>query len=171
MPNRDDPEPIPIDDKPLPVGCAIGLPLLFGSLFAVPGLLLILTGLNIIDIYPELTNGPRWTISILGLPFFSWGVWVASGAFNGIKGEKSIVSQTAKHFLILANLIPMAGVFLWGGFGPGERNFQVETSFGPLSVTSSGKELTGRFVFGSVGIFMAMIALLYVHKLFARNKR
>lgn len=160
-----------MDDKPLPVGWAIGLPLFFGGLFAVPGLLLILTGFNIIDIYPELTNGPRWVISILGLPFFSWGVWIASRAFEGKDGDNSITTQIAKHFLILANLIPMAGIFLWGGFGPGERNFRVETSFGPYSVTSPGDELTGRLLFGGAGIFMAVISLLYVHTQFIRKKR
>lgn len=171
MPNDDDREPGQIDDKPLPVFWAIGLPLFVGGLIAVPGLILILTGFNIIDIYPELKNGPRWVISIFGLPFFSWGIWIASRAFEGEEGENSITSRFARHFLILANLIPMAGVFLWGGFGPGERNFQVETTFGSQSVTSSGDELTGRIIFGGVGIFMTVIVSLYIHTQFIRKKQ
>jgi multisubunit Na+/H+ antiporter MnhB subunit len=170
MPDAGDREPGQIDDKPLPVFWAIGLPLFIGGLVVALGLILILTGFNIIDIYPELKHGPRWVISILGLPLFSWGIWIASGAFEGKKGENSITSQFARHFLILANLIPMAGIFLWGGFGPGRRNFQVETTIGSQSVTSSGNEFIGRLIFGGVGIFMAVIALLYIHTQFIRKK-
>jgi hypothetical protein len=160
-----------MDDKPLPIGWAIGLPLFFGGLVAVPGLLLILTGLNIIDIYPEFKDGPRWVFSILGLPFFAWGVWIASRAFEGKEGENSIIAQIAGHILILANLIPMAGIFLWGGFGPGERNFRVETTFGSHSVTSTGDELVGRLIFGGVGIVMAVLAVLYIDNHFIRMKK
>jgi hypothetical protein len=151
-----------MDSKPLPVGCSIGLPLLFGGLVAVPGLLLILTGFNIIDIYPELSDGPRWVISVTGLPFFAWGVWIASRAFDREDKENSAIAQFAKHFLILSNLIPMAGIFLWGGFGPGERHFQTETTIGPHSITSTGNELMGRCIYGGVGIMMTVLLLLYV---------
>ena len=161
------------NSKPLPGCWSIGLPMFVGGLIGLPGLLLILTGLNIVvDVFPELVNGPRWVISVAGLPFFAWGVWIASGAFEGEAGENSAMAQFAKHFLILANLIPMAGIFLWGGFGPGERIFQVETSFGSHSVTSVGNEIVGRIVFGGAGTVMAVLALLYIHTLFIRkNKR
>ena len=166
----------PVDSKPLPGCWSIGLPLFAGGLIGLPGLLLILTGLNIIvDVFPELVNGPRWVISVTGLPFFSWGVWLASRAFEGEEGENSATTKLAGHFLVLANLIPMAGIFLWGGFGPGERNFQTETTtgmgFGSHTVTSSGNELVGRIIFGGVGIFMAVIAMLYIHTQFIRKNR
>jgi hypothetical protein len=144
--------------------------LLVGGLFAVPGLLLILTGFNVIDIYPELTHGPRWVISVTGLPFFAWGVWIASGAFDRDDEKNSAVAQVAKHVLILANLIPMAGIFLWGGFGPGERHFQTETTIGSYSVTGPGSELVGRCVYGAVGLVMAVLVLLYVRHNWIRSK-
>ena len=161
-----------VNSKPLPGCWSIGLPLFFGGLVGLPGLLLILTGLNIVvDVYPELVNGPRWVISVAGLPFFSWGVWIASHAFEGVAGENPAMAQFAKHFLILANLIPMAGIFLWGGFGPGERIFQVETTSGSYSVTSVANEIVGRIVFGGAGTFMAVLALLYIHTQFIRKKK
>ena len=160
-----------MNSEPLPKGCGVALPLLFGGLVALPGLLLILTGLGLlVDIYPELTGGPRWVISVIGLPFFAFGVWIASRAFlQGQAGEDSDFARYVNHFFILSFLVPMAGLFLWGGFGPGERNFQTETSFGSLSITVPGSELEGRIVFGAVGIGVAVLLVLYVRSLLTKG--
>ena len=160
-----------MDSDPLPKGCAVALPLLVGGLVAVPGLLLILTGLNIIvDIYPELTGGPRWVISLIGLPFFSFGLWIASHAFQGQAGDDSDFARYVNHIFILGFLIPMAGIFLWGGFGPGERSFQTETTVGSHSFTAPGNELVGRVIFGAVGIGVTVILVLYVYNLLVKRE-
>jgi hypothetical protein len=55
-----------------------------------------------------------------------------------------------------------SSVFLWVGFGSGERSFQTETSFGTVSTTGHGNELTGRCLFGMFGLATTLGTLYYM---------
>ena len=159
------------NEKPLPIGLVIALRFFFGGLFAVPGLLLIGSSLGLMDIIPWASKIPIWGALLTGLPFVSMGAMIAAG-LKSFGEEDTSVSPEIKLVLLLSFLAPLALIFLWAGFGPGEREFTVITTVDSTESTGAGDELTGRILFGGVGIFMAVIALLYIHTQFIRkNKR
>ena len=164
-----------MDDKPLPVGCATALRLFFGGLIAMPGWLLIGSGLGVVNIIPWASDGPfmlRLALILSGLPFASFGVMIALQPFLGEFGEeKTPIAEGIKHALLLSFLIPIAFFMLWGGFGPGEREFTRITTVGSEVTTSSGDELVGRILFGGIGIVITILILLYVHTQFIRKNR
>lgn len=166
---------MPIDDKPLSVGCATVLRLFFGGLIAVPGLLLIGSGLGVVNIFPWASNGPllgRIALMLSGLPFASFGVLIALQPYLGEFGEKKTPSaEGIKQVLLLSIMIPIAVFMLWGGFGPGERDFTQITTTGSVVTTGSGDELVGRILFGGMGVLTTILILLFVHTQFIRKDR
>ena len=155
-----------MDDKPLPLGWTIAIRLFVGGLPAVPALLMIASSLGITDAIPWATRMPIWGALLVGLPFIAMGAMIASG-LKSFGDEDTSVPAGVKLVLFLSFLVPLALIFLWGGFGPGERHFTVTTTIGLPFVstesTSVGDELTGRLIFGGSGIFMLMTILFYVH--------
>lgn len=163
-----------MDDKPLPLGWVIALRLFFGGLPAVPGLLLIASALGITDAIPWATRMPIWGALLVGLPFIAMGAMIALG-FQNFGGEDTSVPAGVKLVLLLSFLVPMALLFLWGGFGPGEREFTVTTTIGlpfiSTEATGPGDELTGRIIFGGTGIFMTIVILAFVRNYFRKSGR
>lgn len=157
-----------MDDKPLPLGWVIALRLFVGGFFYVPGLLLIGSSLGITDAIPWATRMPVWGAILVGLPFVSMGAVIASG-LKSFGDEDTSVPAGVKLVLLLSFLAPMALIFLWGGFGPGEREFTVTTTIGSTEVTGPGDELTGRLLFGGSGVFMIIVILLYVRNYLRRG--
>lgn len=139
-----------MDDKPLPLGWVIALRLFFGGLFAAPGLLLIASSLGITDAISWAIRVPVWGALLVGLPFVAMGAMIASG-LKSFGDEDTSVSPEIKLALLLSFLVPLALMFLWTGFGPGEREFTRTTTFGSTEVTGPGDELTGRIIFGGSG--------------------
>ena len=166
----DDKEPNTVDEEPLPIGLAIALRSLVGGFFIVPALLLIGSSLGVMDVIPWASRIPVWLSLLIGLPFIAMGAMIASGLRSFGEEDKS-VSPGIKLVLLLTFLLPLAFMFLWAGFGPGERNFQAETTFGSHSVSGPGDELTGRIVFGCSGIFMTAVAFFYARAHFTRRNR
>jgi hypothetical protein len=162
-----------MDDKPLPVGLATVLRLFFGGLIAIPGWLLIGSGLGVVHIFPWAANGPflgRLALILSGLPFASFGAMIVLHPFIGEFGEeKTPIAEGIKHVLLLSFLIPIAFTLLWGGFGPGERKFTTITTVGSEVTTGSGNELVGRILFGGLGVLITILILLYIHTQFIRK--
>lgn len=166
---------MPPDEKPLPAGIAALLRFIFGGLIAIPGLLLIGSGLGVVNIFPGALDGPllgRIALMLSGLPFVSFGVMIALQPFLGEFGEKKTpIAEGIKHVILLSFLIPIAVFLLWGGFGPGERKFTQITTIGSEVTTGSGDELVGRILFGGMGVLITILILLYVHTQFIRKNR
>ncbi|MEW6406384.1 MAG: hypothetical protein AB1649_31760 [Chloroflexota bacterium] len=159
-----------MDDKPLPLGWVIALRLFFGGVPAVPGLLLIASSLGITDAIPWATRIPVWGAILVGLPFVAMGAMIALG-FQNFGDEDTSVPAGVKLVLLLSFLVPMALIFLWAGFGPGEREFTVTTTVGSTETTGPGNELIGRCVFGGGGIFMTIVILAFVRNYFKNRGR
>ena len=61
--------------------------------------------------------------------------------------------------LRLAVMVAFSSVFLWVGFGPGEREFQTTSSFGGITSTGEGSSFLGRFLFGGAGVLFGLVIL------------
>ena len=61
--------------------------------------------------------------------------------------------------LRLAVMVAFSSVFLWVGFGPGEREFQTTSLFGGVTTTGEGNSSFGRFLFGGAGLLFGLITL------------
>lgn len=164
-----------MDDKPLPVGCATALRLFFGGLIAIPGWLLIGSGLAVVNIFPWASDGPflgRLALILSGLPFASFGAMIVLHPFVGEFGDKRTpIAEGIKHAILLNFMIPIAFFMLWSGFGPGEREFTTITTIGSEVTTGRGDELVGRILYGGIGILITILILLYVHTQFIRKNR
>jgi hypothetical protein len=57
-------------------------------------------------------------------------------------------------------LAAFASIFLWVGFGPGEREFSSSTSFFLITIINQGNEIIGRILFGGCGLVMVLVTVL-----------
>jgi hypothetical protein len=58
-------------------------------------------------------------------------------------------------------LTAFSAVFLWVGFGGGEREFSSSGSFLFFTISGEGNDVLGRIVFGGGGIFATLITGYY----------
>ncbi len=136
---------------------------LFPLVFTCSGLFVILVALGVIPTSPESMDAPAWVVGIAGGMFFFVGLFLFVRFIPWPGGEQSIarhILETATLFLMLSSF---STLFLWVGFGPGERQFQSSVSFGPLSVFGlDSKEATGRLMFGGFGVLVSLATVYYL---------
>ena len=134
----------------------------FGSIFFIAGALIVLLAADIIPADPSSFNAPRWVVGAAGLVFMLAGFMVAlQGAF-GPNPEESKLYLWIFMFIGPAFLILFASIFIWVGFGPGERAFTSTTSVGMVSTSGSGSQIGGRIAFGSGGIIALLMTFLMI---------
>jgi len=85
------------------------------------------------------------------------------GSFSA-GGQQTALYKWLEFFILGGFLIAFAGIFLWIGFGPGERAFKTETTLGPVTTTGQGDSLTGRCLFGVFGLGTLLAALFFTYK-------
>lgn len=89
-----------------------------------------------------------------------WVVFVAGCSFS-LVGTIFLVPERAvrlRGFVAGLFVTAFATIFLWAGFGPGERHFRGGVSLGPFFTYGRGDDTVGRVVFGLVGLLIAGFA-------------
>lgn len=133
--------------------------MVFGGIFFLAGSFIVLLAVDIIHADSGSFNAPRWVIGVAGGAFMLAGTMVAlQGAF-GPEGMQSKLYLWLQFLLGLAFMLLFASVFLWVGFGEGEREFSTSTTLGPITTSGSGEVSSGRLVFGIGGILMVFFAI------------
>ncbi|MBT3391515.1 MAG: hypothetical protein HN413_14030 [Chloroflexi bacterium] len=138
-----------------------GMALLMGLIFMAVGGLIILMALEIIPMDPSSLHAPRWVLGAAGALFFLSGALVFLQGIAGPDGEHDALMRWVQYVLVLGAMVAFSSVFLWVGFGPGEREFQTTTSVGPLSVSGQGNDVVGRCLFGGFGVLTALGTVYY----------
>lgn len=135
----------------------------FSSIFFCVGAFIVLLAADIIPSDPSSFNAPRWVFGGAGLVFMLAGTMAAlQGAF-GPNPEQSKLYLWLMLLIGTVFMLIFSSVFLWVGFGPGEREFTTSTSVGvgPVVTTGSGsgKDTVGRIVFGGGGLIGLLMTL------------
>jgi len=129
----------------------------FGGIFFLAGAFIVLIAADIIHVDPSSIHAPRWVLGAAGLVFMLAGTMVAlQGAF-GPNPEESLLYLWLILFIGTAFMLIFSSVFIWVGFGPGERAFSSSVSIGFVSSSGKGSETTGRLIFGGGGLIGLLI--------------
>ena len=147
------------ETKPLPTwvgGCIV---LVMSLSFFGMGLFVMLISFDVIPTPPENFNAPRIVVAAAGLVFALAGIMIfIRGSFS----EEEMNSPLLAWVWFVLKLVVMAAfssVFLWVGFGSGEREFQTTSSFGGVTTTGEGSSSFGRFLFGGAGVLFGFMTL------------
>jgi hypothetical protein len=151
------------EKKELPewVGGCIGALMAFVSLGM--GLYILLTSFNIIPTPEENFSAPRSIVAAVGFVFVLVGILTLMGTIFSAEELRLPVMSWIQFLLILTVMAAFSGVFVWTGFGPGERAFQTSTSVGPISTHGQGNETTGRVLFGGFGMLCSLGTAWYAY--------
>ena len=126
--------------------------MLFALPFVAMGGYIMAISLGIFPSDPEAFKAPHLVVAAAGAVFVLGGLMVLlQGSFSP-GGQQTALYKWLEFFILGGFLIAFAGIFLWIGFGPGERAYQTETTLGPVTTTGQGDPLTGRCVFGVFGL-------------------
>jgi hypothetical protein len=138
--------------------------MLFALPFIAAGGYIMAISLGILPSDPEAFKAPRLVVAAAGAVFVLGGQMVLlQGSFSP-GGQQTAIYKWLEFFILGSFLIVFAGIFMWIGFGPGERTFQTETSLGSVTTTGEGNPLTGRCVFGIFGLGTLFAALFFIYK-------
>jgi hypothetical protein len=126
--------------------------LLFGALFAAPGLLIVGIGTGAIQVDPSSVHAPYWLIAMIGGMFSVVGVWLASRDTRVEPFLKPVVGPVVLFGLLTA--------LHWVAFGPGVRECtgSVAIPFFSNSRQAGGLECRLAFGYGAVlfdGLFLS----------------
>jgi len=147
--------------KQVSPGCSFAFSLAFGGIFALAGAFIIAISFDIIPVDPDNFKAPRLVVAAAGTVFFLAGIWVAFQAGLGSMGGDTPFAKWIQYILTLAIMVAFVSVFLWAGFGSGERQFQTSTSVGGGTTTGTASESEGRCIFGGFGILVGLGVLYY----------
>jgi hypothetical protein len=125
------------------------------------GSFIMLSALDIIPSPPLDPENPRILVAAAGMVFFLAGILALMGSIFSPEELRLPVMQWIQFLLILAVMAVFSGLFLWTGFGPGERTFQTSISIGPVSTHGQGNETTGRILSGGFGLICGLGTLWY----------
>ena len=150
-----------MSDKEMPGWVQYIFLFVFALIFSLAGLFILLTAFDVIPVDRGSLHAPRWVLAAAGLVFLLGGFMVVLRGTEG-SGEKDLFHEWAEHIVIGGMMLAFSSVFLWTGFGSGERQFQTETSFGPVTTYGEGNELTGRCLFGMFGLATLLGTLYYL---------
>ena len=131
----------------------------FGGLFFLVGSFVVLIAADIIHADPSSFNAPRWVVGAAGGVFMIAGIMVALQGSFGPGGIQTRLYLWLQFLFGMGLMVLFSSVFLWVGFGPGEREFSSSTSLGPVSVSGSGNMSMGRIMFGGGGIMMIFFTI------------
>jgi hypothetical protein len=138
--------------------------MLFALPFVAAGGYIMAISLGILPSDPEAFKAPRLVVAAAGAVFVLGGLMVLlQGSFSA-GGQQTMLYKWLEFFVLGGFLLAFAGIFLWVGFGPGERAFQTETTLGPVTTTGDGSPLMGRCLFGTFGLGTLIAALLFIYK-------
>ena len=137
-----------------------GNPILGGSIATIAGLFLVLVSVDVIHTDPEGIHAPRWVLTLVGMMFTFVGLYILSTGMLSPGEQKTAVVQWIQYFLLVGMLAAFATIFLWTGFGSGEREFSSSGSLLFFTVSGTGNELVGRILFGGCGLVAALITIL-----------
>ena len=138
--------------------------MLFALPFVAAGGYIMAISLGILPSDPEAFKAPRLVVAAAGAVFVLGGLMVLlQGSFSA-GGQQTTLYKWLEFFIIGGFLITFAGIFLWVGFGPGDRAFQTRTTLGPVTTTGEGSPLMGRCLFGTFGLGTLIAALLFIYK-------
>jgi len=127
------------------------------------GLFVILTSFGVIPAPDENFHAPRIIVAAAGLVFFLAGFLMLMGVIFSAEELRLPVMQWIQFLLVLAVMTAFSGLFVWTGFGPGERAFQSSTTLGPVTTYGQGSESTGRILFGGFGLLCGLGAAWYAY--------
>lgn len=127
--------------------------------FAGAGALVMLVAADVIHADPSSFHAPRWVVGMAGFLFFLAGLWILFLGFAKGSEAETTLGQWASYIFFVLFLGTFALIFLWVGFGPGEREFSSSGSIGPVTISGAGNELVGRCLFGGVGLLVGAVAL------------
>jgi len=131
----------------------------FGGIFFLAGSLIVLIAADIIHADPSSFNAPRWVVGAAGGVFMIAGIMVALQGSFGPGGMQTKLYLWLQFLFGMVLMVLFSSVFIWVGFGPGEREFSSSTSLGPVSVSGSGNMSMGRIMFGGGGIMMVFFTI------------
>lgn len=127
-----------------------------GGLFTAAGMAIMFVSFGWIPVDPASVHAPMWVLGLCGLVFFLPGVLLCYyGIRNGLLPDGALPPKenpwSGPGWFVGACIISVfAAIGLWVGFGSGPREFG-----GGLT----GSEGEGRFVFGSMGVLCAALAV------------
>ena len=150
-----------MDENPISPWLKYGFLFLFAAAFSCAGLFVLMAAFDLVEVDPASIHAPRWVLAAAGLMFIMGGFMIILRGTED-EGDKDRFHQWAEYFVIAVMMAAFSSIFLWVGFGSGERTFETETSFGPVSTTGQGDELTGRCLFGVFGLATALGTLYYI---------
>ncbi len=132
----------------------------FGGVFFFVGSFIVLISADIIHVDPSSFNAPRWVVGAAGGVFMLAGIMAALQGGFGPSGMQTRLFKWLQFFFGMALMILFSSVFLWVGFGPGEREFSSSTSLGPITTSGQGNVSSGRIVFGGGGLMLVFFTIL-----------
>lgn len=135
----------------------------FGGLFFLVGAFIVMIAANIIPVDESSFNAPRWVIGAAGLVFMLAGTMVALQSAFRPNPEQSLLYLWLTLFLGTFFMIVFSSLFIWVGFGPGEREFSSSSSFGPVTTSGAGNASFGRLIFGGSGILMLLMTFVMTY--------
>jgi quinol-cytochrome oxidoreductase complex cytochrome b subunit len=131
----------------------------FGGIFVLVGAFIVLVAADIIHADPSSFNAPRWVVGAAGGTFMLAGMMVAMQGAFGPDGQQTLLYLWLNFFFGLALMLLFSSVFLWVGFGPGEREFSTSTTVGSVTTSGAGSVSMGRLVFGGSGVVMILVTI------------
>ncbi len=132
-----------------------------GGLFALVGAFVIAISLDVIHTDPADFHAPRIVVAAFGLVFFLAGTLVFQQRIAAAFGQDSTWIRWSQFILILVTMLAFSSIFLWTGFGSGERVFTQSTRVGPVTPSSPGSDASDRLFFGGFGVLMLLAALAF----------
>lgn len=133
------------------------MPIFLGVVGALVGLFFFLAYLDIVPVNPDDLNGPRWALAAAGVLFGGAGLLLLSRVFFSLENQRTGPARWVQYFLALSILTTFAALFLWVGFGPGEREFEVTHTVDLGDAFSSPNAILGRLAFGGFGLLVAWL--------------
>jgi uncharacterized membrane protein HdeD (DUF308 family) len=128
---------------------------LFVGLIAIlAGLFVVLVSVDVIHTDPESFHAPRWVVTFAGLTFVCAGLLLLSQNLFSSKEHRDPIVMWIQYLLTTGMMTAFSSIFLWVGFGPGEREFSTSGSFLFFTVSGAGDELIGRILFGGAGLLV-----------------
>ena len=146
------------DENKSPKQKNTNMPFFMGLFATVMGLFIVLVSADIIHTDPASIHAPRWVLTLAGMMFTFVGLYILSTGLTPPGEQVPPIIQWTQYFLRLGMITAFAAVFLWVGFGTGEREFSGSGSFLFFTISGKGNDTMGRIMFGGGGIFAALMA-------------
>ncbi|MFQ5593862.1 MAG: hypothetical protein ACE5HA_06905 [Anaerolineae bacterium] len=137
-----------------------------GLVSSAAGGFVLLAAAGFIPAPEESFHAPHWVVGLCGLAFLIAGGLLLEGqlfAWLGRGGRRDEFRQTifevSRYWAGVSIITIFALIFDWIAFGPGERQFSSSISLPFFSVTTSGGQSIGRYMFGFGAIMLNLLAV------------